>query len=584
VEELEILRRRLEREKLARQAAERIAEEKTLELFQANQGLEQRVQERTSELLAERNKLDATLRDLAAARDAALDASRAKSQFLANMSHELRTPLNAIIGLAEILLEDVSDLGDPTMVEALERVHRAGRHLLSIISDILDLSKIEAGRVELEVGPIAVADLVEDVVATVRPLAEQRGNRIVVQCSEDIGSMTGDAIRVRQSLMNLVGNAVKFTENGSVSIRAARLRKPDGDWIELAVQDTGIGMTPEQMSRLFGDFVQADASTTRKYGGTGLGLAISRRLCRVMGGDITVESLPDVGSTFTMRLPTSAPVGSEGVAVVLREPASLKPVSRAPGLAGPSSRTVLVVDDDPTVRALIERYLTREGFSVVAVPGGVQALQRVREIRPAAITLDVMMPELDGWTVLAALKGDPELSSIPVIMMTIVDEKQRGYSLGAADYLVKPVDRDRLLHVLRGLCSRPGRILVVEDDEATRFVLRRSLEREGWTLVEAENGRVALEQVAAEPPQAIVLDLMMPEVDGFEFLAGLRRREEWRSIPVLVVTAMELSEADRHRLDGQVERIIQKGAYERDDLLREISAIVAECIERSERP
>ena len=584
MEELEILRRRLEREKLARQAAERIAEEKTLELFQANQGLEQRVQERTSELLAERNKLDATLRDLAAARDAALDASRAKSQFLANMSHELRTPLNAIIGLAEILLEDVSDLGDPTMVEALERVHRAGRHLLSIISDILDLSKIEAGRVELEVGPIAVADLVEDVVATVRPLAEQRGNRIVVQCSEDIGSMTGDAIRVRQSLMNLVGNAVKFTENGSVSIRAARLRKPDGDWIELAVQDTGIGMTPEQMSRLFGDFVQADASTTRKYGGTGLGLAISRRLCRVMGGDITVESLPDVGSTFTMRLPTSAPVESEGVAVVLREPASLKPVSRAPGLAGPSSRTVLVVDDDPTVRALIERYLTREGFSVVAVPGGVQALQRVREIRPAAITLDVMMPELDGWTVLAALKGDPELSSIPVIMMTIVDEKQRGYSLGAADYLVKPVDRDRLLHVLRGLCSRPGRILVVEDDEATRFVLRRSLEREGWTLVEAENGRVALEQVAAEPPQAIVLDLMMPEVDGFEFLAGLRRREEWRSIPVLVVTAMELSEADRHRLDGQVERIIQKGAYERDDLLREISAIVAECIERSERP
>jgi adenylate cyclase len=527
--------------------------------------------------VAERDKLDATLHALASARDAALEASRAKSQFLANMSHELRTPLNAIIGLAEMLEEDLAKADDPSLVEPLARIHRAGRHLLSVINDILDLSKIEAGRVELEIGNIDIPNLIVEVAATVRLLADQRGNQIVLDVPEGAGRMTGDAIRVRQSLLNLVANAVKFTEKGVVTIRTSRLTSGGDEWIEIAVEDTGIGMTPEQMGRLFGDFVQADAGTTRKYGGTGLGLAISRRLCRLMGGDIEVVSAPNVGSTFTMRLPAKA-VSPEGVPTVIRQ----RGVPAAPPGPPPrAKRTVLVVDDDPTVRALMERYLTREGFAVATASGGVEALQRVRAIRPAAITLDVMLPELDGWTVLAALKGDPELAGIPVIMMTIVDEKHRGYSLGAADYLVKPVDRQRLVNVLRGLCGSPGRLLIVEDDEATRLVMRHSLEREGWTLVEAENGRVALEQVAAGRPNAIVLDLMMPEVDGLQFLAELRKNQTWRSIPVVVVTAMELSEADRRRLEGQVERVLQKGAYERDDLLREITQLVSQCVERS---
>ncbi len=505
-------------------------------------------------------------------------ASRHKSQFLANMSHELRTPLNAIIGVTEMLLEDAQAAAQPDQVEAHERILRAGKHLLALINDILDLSKIEAGKLELALESVAVGPLVEDVVATIRQLASKNGNQVVVECPAEVGTIRADSTRLRQALLNLASNASKFTERGVIRVEVRR-RPDDGgrDWVTMAISDTGIGMTPEQMAKLFEEFTQADASTTRKYGGTGLGLAISRRLCRMMGGDITVASTPGQGSTFTIRLPADArtPVRAEA------EPAPRASVpGPAPEPSGRTGRTVLVIDDDPTVRDLMDRFLVKQGFSVITAASGIEGLRLAREARPAAITLDVMMPDLDGWTVLAALKGDPALAGIPVILVTIVDEKARGYSLGATDYMVKPIERERLAGVLKNLCgNRPApHVLVVDDDPTVRAVVSQTLERAGWSIAEAENGRIALQRVAARRPDVIILDLVMPELNGFEFLAALRRDPAWRSVPVVVLTSMDLTAEDRRVLNGSVERILQKGAWERDQLLAEIGRVLASVV------
>jgi len=505
-------------------------------------------------------------------------ASEHKSQFLANMSHELRTPMNAIIGVSEMLLEDARDLGRPDDVEPLERILRAARHLLELINEILDLSKIEAGKMELQLETFAVAPLVEEVAATLAPMAEKNGNRLDVQCAPGLGVMRADQTRIRQALLNLASNAVKFTERGAVTITAAREAERERDWVVLGIADTGIGMTPEQTARLFQDFIQADASTTRKYGGTGLGLAISRRFCRMMGGDITVESAPGAGSTFTIRLP--AVVTDTGDVVSEAEPAiAARPLSARPPLA--NGAQILVVDDDPTVRDLMDRHLSREGFAVLTAASGIEALALARDVHPAAITLDVMMPELDGWSVLAALKGDPALADIPVILVTIVDDRQRGYALGAAEYLVKPIDRKRLASTLRALCgARAGRVMLIEDDAVVRETIRQALEREGWEVTQADNGRVGLERLAQGLPDAIVLDLMMPEMDGFEFLVELRGRDEWRNLPVLVVTALDLTADDHRRLNGEVDRVIRKSGQVRNELMREVSEAVAACVAR----
>jgi signal transduction histidine kinase/DNA-binding response OmpR family regulator len=500
-------------------------------------------------------------------------ASQHKSQFLANMSHELRTPMNAIIGVGEILLEDARDLGRDGDIEPLERILRAARHLLALINDILDLSKIEAGKMEVHLESFPVAPLVEEIAATMRPLAEKNGNQLRIECADDAGTMRADLTRVRQALLNLASNAVKFTEHGRVGIAARRLPSPAGEAIVFEVSDTGIGMTPEQVARLFQDFTQADASTTRRYGGTGLGLAISRRFCRMMGGDITVVSEPGRGSTFTIRLPAVVE------AVVPDRAVPDTPVTGArPRVADGTARRVLVIDDDATVRELMTRHLEREGFTVVTAAGGIEGLARAREVHPAAITLDVMMPDLDGWAVLTALKGDAALADIPVILVTIVDEKQRGYTLGAVEYMVKPIDRERLAALLLGLCGGPGHVLLVEDDADTRTTVRQALADAGWKVHEAPHGRAALAALAQGRPDAIVLDLVMPEMDGFEFLAQLRRRPEWREIPVVVVTAMDLAESERRRLNGAVERVIQKSARSGADLLHEIGQALAECV------
>ena len=506
-------------------------------------------------------------------------ASQLKSQFLANMSHELRTPLNAIIGVTEMLHEDARDLQRDSEIEPLERVLRAARHLLALINDILDLSKIEAGRMELHIESFAIAPLVADVVTTLDTLALKNRNRVVVDCAADIGIMRGDQTRIRQALLNLASNATKFTENGTVTIRARRTAEDARPWVTMAVSDTGIGMTSDQMARLFQEFVQADASTTRKYGGTGLGLAISRRFCQMMGGDITVESEPGRGSTFTLRLPAG---DATYAAPAAPQDAATAPAATATATAQVSSATILVVDDDRTVREILERYLAREGFSVRTASSGLEGLRLAREIQPAAITLDVMMPDVDGWTVLAAIKGDPALADIPVILVTIVDEKSRGYALGATDYMVKPIDRERLVAVLRSISGAVGRhALLVDDDDLLRRAMRVALEQDGWNVTEAANGRLAMTQLAETHPDVIVLDLMMPEMDGFEFLDGIRQHADWREIPVLVVTAKDLTSEDRARLNVGAERILHKSS--RDKLLEEVALALAGFVKRGRR-
>ena len=452
----------------------------------------------------------------------------------------------------------------------------AGRHLLALINDILDLSKIEAGRMELHLESFPLAPLIEDVAKTIEPMATKNGNRIVVDCPPDLGTIHADQTRFRQALLNLASNANKFTEKGTVTI-AAQPQQLDGrDWITIAVTDTGIGMTEEQMGRLFQEFSQADASTTRKYGGTGLGLAISRHFCRMMGGDITVESKPGEGSTFTIRLPrivqSDETLVTQGACGARAEP--VHPIAEEA-----EEPLILVVDDDATVRELVVRHLERAGFAVVAARGGQEGLRLVRELRPAAVTLDIMMPDLDGWTVLAAIKGDPALAAIPVVLMSIVDQKNRGYALGAADYLVKPVDRTKLVETLTGICgSTAGRALLVDDDEVVRRSVRQALEPIGWKVTEAENGQVAVDSLTAARPDVIILDLMMPKMDGFEFLDELRGRPDWQDIPVVVITAKDLTDEDRDRLNGGVERIIQKS--DRDEMLRQLSREISKCVKR----
>ncbi len=509
--------------------------------------------------------------DLREAKEAAEAANRTKSAFLASMSHELRTPLNAVLGYSEILEEDLKDASQESFVPDLRKIRAAGKHLLGLINDVLDLSKIEAGKMELYLESFEIGPMLRDVGTTIRPLVEKGRNVFQLRVAESCGSMRGDLTRVRQILFNLISNAAKFTENGTIVVAAERERVADADWIVFRVSDTGIGMSAEQMEGLFEAFRQGDSSTTRRYGGTGLGLAITRRLSGMMGGEVEVASEPSRGSTFTVRLPAH-PLPS-GASL----PGPLEGSAAAP--PGVATATVLCIDDDASFHELLRRTLGREGLRVVGARSGREGLKLARERTPDVITLDVMMPGMDGWAVLTELKADPSLSAIPVVMLTMVDDRSIGYALGAADYLTKPLDRDRLLAVLgRYRCeSPPCPVLVVEDDDATREMIRRTLEKSGWRVVEAENGRVALGRLEAGVPDLVLLDLMMPEMDGFELLERMRDRVEWRAVPVVVVTAKELTEEDRRRLNGSVQRILQKGAFTREGLLEEVRSLVFAC-------
>jgi hypothetical protein len=376
--------------------------------------------------------------------------------------------------------------------------------------------------------------------------------------------MRADVTRVRQILFNLLSNASKFTERGTITLSARREPGLGDGTMVFTVQDSGIGMTPEQLGRLFQAFSQAEASTSSKYGGTGLGLAITRMFCEMMGGEITVTSTPGSGTAFTVRIP-----------VEVRAPLEAAPPVPGAHLRGEAG-SVLVIDDDPPTREILVRMLGKEGFRVLEAANGEEGLRLARSERPDVITLDVLMPGMDGWGVLAALKGDPSLAAIPVVMLTITDERTLGFALGAAEYLTKPIERARLSAVLARYRREPDAgVLIVEDDADTRAVLRRSLEKEGWRVSEAENGRVGLERVVAEHPALVLLDLMMPEMDGFEFLDGLRARPADGAPDVVVITAKELTDDDRRRLSGGVSRVLQKGGQSGEAFVAEVRRCVA---------
>jgi signal transduction histidine kinase/DNA-binding response OmpR family regulator/HAMP domain-containing protein len=503
---------------------------------------------------------------LVRARDAAEAASRAKSAFLANMSHELRTPLNAIIGYSELLEEIAAENDHTDYADDLRKVQSAGKHLLSLINGILDLSKVEAGRMEVHVDEFDVTDTLNELLATLRPLAEGRHNRLALHVDTAVGTMRSDVTKVRQILFNLLSNANKFTSQGTIVITARTFADAGVDWVEFKVQDSGIGIAPEQAEHLFQDFTQADASTTRKYGGTGLGLAISRRFCHLLNGEITLASVPGEGSAFTVRLPADA----RRVRAVEPDAASaaLKAIARG--------SEVLVIDDDPQARQLIARHLQREGFAPILASSGSEGLALARERRPAVITLDVIMPGMDGWSVLNELQSDPALAQIPVVMLTLVADVQRGYALGASAFVQKPIDASRLVEAVRAVApgGRAGRVLIVDDDDATRRLMCRHLQQQDCEVITAADGLEALASVVRERPDIIFLDLMMPNMDGFQFLEELGADDGYRRIPIVVITAKDVGSEERQLLHEDVIRVIQKRGRACETLLPEVTRLV----------
>ncbi len=534
------------------------------------------------------------------AKEAAVAASRAKSTFLANMSHELRTPLNAIIGYGEILAEEAEDSGYGELVPDLERICSAGRNLLTLINDILDISKIEAGRMDLYLEALNISTLIESVISTAQPLVDRNGNTLEVECDSEIEMMIADVTKVQQILLNLLSNAAKFTTAGQIKLKVSSLLpEPQNleygesensatSFIQFQVSDTGIGMSPEQLDILFQPFTQGDASTTRRYGGTGLGLTISQRFCQMMGGSITVESQLDRGSTFTVILPTEV---KDKTGEMIEEEDDWKPPISSlitqhcitPVTATANlDHTILVIDDDLIAQDLIVRSLTAEGIKIETASSGQEGLRKAKELHPDAITLDIMMPSMDGWTVLSALKADPELADIPVIVLSFVSNKTRGFALGASDYLIKPVDGKRLANLVSKYQhqhhdddSNPiNHILIVEDDLSARQMLRELLERDGWRVWEAEDGSSALKQLSQNTPSLILLDLVLPQISGFELIDLLRNTPDWARIPIIVTTAMDLTSRESSQLQGCVEQILQKGSYNCEDLLRDIRGLV----------
>ncbi|HET9625318.1 MAG TPA: response regulator [Kofleriaceae bacterium] len=499
-------------------------------------------------------------------------AARLKSEFLANFSHEIRTPLNAITGYCDLLIRDEGSRLTPHGRRDLSVIKANARTLLALINDILDLSKIEAGRAEVVKELVDLSELAEECLASVKELL--KGKDVTLNSEVLVKQVFADPLKLKQVLLNLLSNAAKFTDAGEIVLTA----EPQGGTLVITVEDTGSGIPEDQLPFIFDKFRQVDGSARRKVGGTGLGLAIVKEVIALLGGTVTATSTVGRGSKFTIMLPGAieAVTGVRGAAAA---------VASLPNLASDGPFSVLIIDDDPMVQHLVRGQLETEQFRVVSASDGVEGLTLARELRPTVILLDIHLPRLDGWTVLAELKSDPVLSQIPVIMMSVEEQRARGYSFGACEYLVKPVEPDRLVNVVRrAVQPSAGDVLIVDDDESTREVVARHLRRAGYSTVEARDGEEALLRARVLTPGLVILDLLMPGVDGFEVLRTIR--SEGMQMPVVVLTGKVLAPDEERTLRDGLARIVHKGGTALDNVVREAKQLLMakRVVERGRLP
>lgn len=496
-----------------------------------------------------------------------LQASRLKSEFLARMSHELRTPLTAMLGFSDVLLKGLDGELSAIQQEDVSRIKRSGLAILALINDILDLSKIESGRMTLKLQTLELSSLTNAVVASTRKLAADKGLYLVTDLPDHpVFEVVADPQRVSQVLSNLVGNAIKFTASGGVTVRATL--GPAEARVE--VRDTGVGIAPHALGMIWDEFREDNGGSIGR-GSTGLGLAISRRLVNMQGGSIGVEPNPDGGSCFWFTLPRpdgAAEVASLSPAVHGRAPGTAPLQLGGPAVPAETRELILIVEEDDATRRVIASRLKEAGFRTVDAGGGAEAINAARELRPAVITLDMVMPSLEGWTVLAALRDDPRTRDIPVVVASIVDDRELAMSLGAADYVPKPFPIDDLLGAIeRLLAGGPGRVLVVDDDEETRELVRRHLTAAGMEVQVAAGGNEALELAFGQDHDLLVTDLLMPEMSGFELILRLRAADRTRNLPIVVFTGKDLTRADHDNLNGQIERLMAKHEFGPADIV-----------------